>query len=564
MNFSQRPESFETADYLRTLRRRWWIVLGLLLLGGVAAAAYVKVAPKIYTATAEVYVTANGASANQVQGGRTSGSVNMDSEAQVVQSAAVATIAAHLLHTSVPPATLSKDVSVAVPPNSQDLQISCHVKGPKNAAACAQAFARAYLQSRTTTAINALRAQRATLQAQLTSQTQTVATLTQRVSALPPNSSARATAEAQLASARSSLNSLSTQVAGIAGQMANTNGGQIISPAVTPTSPTSPRKLLVLPSGAAAGLVLGLILAFAADARDRRVHGPRDLERRIDLPVLLNVDPARRGAEAGVATTRSRVGQEYAELAHQTSAALGDGNHVVLVASSSRGSGASVVAANLAVAFTRTHAQVVLVCADLETSAVPALLRLTGDRGLADVLTGAATLGEAMQRPADFPRLRVLPPGLETSLLASDFQYETIQRLVSELRRSTPVVIIEVPPATVDGDAFAMAEFADAALVVVETGKTQWPEAEDCAKRLDRLRTMVLGAVLIPPVPRGDRLRQADQVARLVSGTRRPAEIAPAAPPGGVPGEPAGRPNGKQPKPTSWAWEEPADKGARS
>jgi Mrp family chromosome partitioning ATPase len=563
MNVSQRPQSFESADYLRTLRRRWWIVLGLFILGGIGAAAYVKVAPKVYTSSASVYLTATGASTSQAPGGRASQQVNTVSEAQVVQSIAVATTAAHLLHTSISPATLSRDVSVTVPPSSQVLQISCNQPSASSAAACAQAFAEAYLQNRTTAAVDALKSTLATLQRQLTSQLHTVAALTTKVATLPAGSAARANAATQLGSERSQLNSLSNQVGVLEAQMANTSAGQIITDAVKPAKPTSPSKL-ALPSGPAVGLVLGLILAFVVDARDRRVRGPGDLERRIDLPVLLSVDPAKRGAAAGVAATRTRTGQEYAELAHQTSAALGDGNHVVLVASASPGSSASVAAANLAVAFTRTHAQVVLVCADLETSAVPALFRLTGDRGLADVLTGAATLGEAMQRPADFPRLRILPPGMETALLASDFQYETIQRLVSELRRSTPVVIIEVPPATVDGDAFALAEFADAALVVVETGKTEWPEAEDCAKRLDRLRTMVLGAVLIPPVPKAARMRQADQVARLVSGTRRPAEITPAAAPGGAPAEPASRPNGKQPKPTSWAWEEPADKGARS
>ena len=134
MTFSQRPEAFESADYLRALRRRWWIVAVLVIIGGAGAAAYYKTAPKVYTSTASVYVTADGASTS-VAGGSTSGPVNMDSEAQVVQSGAVAAIAAHLLHTTVAPATLSKDVSVTVPPNSQVLQIICKQRGPKDAAA---------------------------------------------------------------------------------------------------------------------------------------------------------------------------------------------------------------------------------------------------------------------------------------------------------------------------------------------------------------------------------------------------------------------------------------------
>src|ERR1700684_3619266 len=61
MNISQRPDSFEPGDYLEVLRRRWWIVLVLAVVGLLLAAAYVKEAPKIYTATATVSVQANAA-----------------------------------------------------------------------------------------------------------------------------------------------------------------------------------------------------------------------------------------------------------------------------------------------------------------------------------------------------------------------------------------------------------------------------------------------------------------------------------------------------------------------
>ena len=51
MNPVQRPDSFEAADYIGVLRRRWWIVLVCTIIGLVAAFGYVTVAPKAYTAT---------------------------------------------------------------------------------------------------------------------------------------------------------------------------------------------------------------------------------------------------------------------------------------------------------------------------------------------------------------------------------------------------------------------------------------------------------------------------------------------------------------------------------
>jgi uncharacterized protein involved in exopolysaccharide biosynthesis len=89
MNISQRPDSFEPGDYLEVLRRRWWIVLVLAIVGLLVAAAYVKEAPKVYTATATVQVTANAANTNSVAAARTSGgSIDMDSQAQIVSPSA--------------------------------------------------------------------------------------------------------------------------------------------------------------------------------------------------------------------------------------------------------------------------------------------------------------------------------------------------------------------------------------------------------------------------------------------------------------------------------------------
>ena len=67
-----------------------------------------------------MYVTATSGTVNQVANGRTTGAVNLDTQAQVVQSAAVAQAAAKLMRTADPAPGSSARVSVAVPANSQD------------------------------------------------------------------------------------------------------------------------------------------------------------------------------------------------------------------------------------------------------------------------------------------------------------------------------------------------------------------------------------------------------------------------------------------------------------
>src|ERR1700735_367313 len=89
----------QLAAYTGMLRRRWWLIVIVTILATACAVGYLKIAHKVYTATASVFVTATSATVNQVANGRTSGAVNLDSEAQVVQSAAVAQAAAKLMHT---------------------------------------------------------------------------------------------------------------------------------------------------------------------------------------------------------------------------------------------------------------------------------------------------------------------------------------------------------------------------------------------------------------------------------------------------------------------------------
>ena len=94
-----RPDFPELADYTGVLRRRGWIALALAGLGALVSVIYLAVAPARYQATADVYVTPNSANQNVVLGSKgTSTAVNMDNEAQIVESNTVAVLAAAALH----------------------------------------------------------------------------------------------------------------------------------------------------------------------------------------------------------------------------------------------------------------------------------------------------------------------------------------------------------------------------------------------------------------------------------------------------------------------------------
>ncbi len=492
------PDSYELSDYGAVIRRRWRTVVLAGIIGLAAAAVYTVLAPKTYTSTAAIFVTGSTGNDTQIINGRTTGVVDLDTEAQIVQSAGVGQLAKHILKSPLSATALTKAVSVTVPANSQVLRINCAAHTSVGAARCAHAFAQAYLQNRSNETSAQVQTQIAGLQRQLGFLQQKITKLNARIASLPRGSGPRVVATTNLSLARTQVTTVSSSIATLTAQSVNTAGGRIITDAVRPSSPTSPRNALNLPSGLVAGLVVGLVIAFRRDRADMRIRGAREVESLLDLPVLLDLPPDQRRSRLAIFEPRSRTGQAFAELAHSLAATLGQGNHVVLIAPAAAGHAGSVTAANLAAALARTGNEVALVSANLHGSVTPLLFGLGDGPGLADLILDRATVGEVERHPAGVPHLRIIGSGVDGELAADHLDREVTERLLNSLHAVTRYVIFETAPGAYSADVYAFAEFADAAVVAVEVTRTLRAEVEETVRRLDNMGAAVLGAALLP------------------------------------------------------------------
>src|SRR6266516_2115059 len=471
MERSSQSDALELSDYLAVVRRRWLIVAFAGLLGLAGAIAYTVVSPKTFTATATVFVTGSTAGASQVVNGRTTGVVDLDTESQIVQSASVASLAKQLLNSPLSVNALSKTVSVTVPPNSQVLQVNCTARTATRSARCCCGSAEAYLQNRSSTQSAAIGAQLSGLQRQVKALQDKITKLTTRIRRMPRGSAERVSANTELSLYNNQLTSLSSHLANLDAQSVNTTGGRIITAASAPSSPTSPRRTLYLPSGLAAGLLIGLLIAFWRDRSDKRIRGGRELEVLLDLPVLVELPAAKKRIRLALAEPRTRTGQAFAELAHSMSATLGQGNHVVLVATPADGRAGSITAVNLASALARTGSEVALVCSDLRRSVTSRIL------GLRDSTSGS-----------------------DRAQAADHIERQVLERLITRLHAVARYVVFEVAAAAYTADVYALAELADAAIVAVDVLRTSRDDVQETVRRLDRMGAPVLGAVLIPPI----------------------------------------------------------------
>jgi capsular polysaccharide biosynthesis protein/Mrp family chromosome partitioning ATPase len=485
------------ADYTGTLRRRWWVIVVVAIVGTLGAVGYFMTAHKVYTATASVYVTASSSgTAGQLANSRTTSTINLDTEAQVVQSATVAQAADKLMHSTDNVQLLLHRVSVTVPANSQVLAISCEASSPDGAASCAQAFAQAYLNYSSSTTTASIKSQLTTLQSTTSTLESGSAKLKVAIANLPDNSPQRASDSEQLTSDQNQLGSLNGQIATLTANLANPSGGSIISNATPPLTATSPKALLIIPSGLLGGLLIGLVIAYLVDRRHRRIRRPDDVTR-LNVPVLMSLPLRKFTPELAIADHRSPTGRSFSELAHMLTGSLGGGSHVILVTGSAPGHGASLVAANLAAALSRHQPDVTLVCGDLEGSVIAQMAGVPSGRGLTDVLAGDVPAEAVGRHPAAAPRLTVITPGTAPTQ-AEDLRQDAVEYLLNGLPGEDRWVIVEAAPVTSGPDVYTLALTADAAILVAETPGTHSDQVLDSVEHLDKMGTTVLGAVLLP------------------------------------------------------------------
>lgn len=269
-------------------------------------------------------------------------------------------------------------------------------------------------------------------------------------------------------------------------------------PTLNPT-PVSPRTELNLALGLGGGLVLGILLALLRGLLDTSVRSLTSLREATNLPALgallydsaarrtpLLVGPAARSIRAE-AFRQLRTNLQFVDV--------GNPVHVLVVTSSLPNEGKSTTAANLAILYAETGRRVLLIEADMRKGRIAQYLGLERAVGLSDVLAGNVDVSEVLQTwNAD--GLTVLlggsaPPN-PSELLGSP----SMASLLRRLRTMFDVIVVDTPPLLPVTDAAVAATFADGVLLVVRQGKTSKAQVGASVRSLQAVDARILGAVL--------------------------------------------------------------------
>jgi polysaccharide biosynthesis transport protein len=283
--------------------------------------------------------------------------------------------------------------------------------------------------------------------------------------------------------------------------------------------------------GALLGGFLGIALAFAAEALDRRVRSERDVEDALGIPLLGRIPKPHRTLRKAdqlvmLAEPRSiaaepvrklRTNIEFVNLERQA--------RTILVTSSVQREGKSTTLANLAVALARSGRRVALVDLDLRRPYLHRFFRLPAAPGITDVVLGRLDFAEAMRQvpiPAPdvgaAPRgsrgraraasasangnrrlegaLSVLPAGTMPPDAGELVGTERMTQIIKTLGEKFDFVLLDAPPLLAVGDALTLSAKVDAMFVLVRLKVAHRGMLHEVGRLLETCPAEKLGYVL--------------------------------------------------------------------
>jgi capsular exopolysaccharide synthesis family protein len=492
-----REGTLDLSELTSTIGRRKFLVLGIAVAVTLLAALYSYSRTPVYTSTAEVLVRpilTNPLESIPLD------RISLQTEIRIATAGAVADLARDRMGSEDSPTSLLKKVAVTAPQDTQVLEFAYSDPGAQEAQRGADAFANAYLDFKADQAVESIAQHTSTLQASIDELDGEIRDLNDKVS-----KAIEGTPEwKDLVDRR---NAVETTRLAVQNQLATVsslsiNPGEVIQPAVLPTSPSHPDHRIDLMLGALLGVVIGVGTALASERRRDRIGSQASLEQILEAPVLgviPRMSPGQRKATRPVIVQdpRSPVAEAFRTL-RTNLLAVSERPPVqsLLVTSASSGEGKTTTAATIAAAVAQLGRDVVLISADLRFPRVHTLLGLSNDRGLGQVLTGQLDLEEALCE-STIPRLRVLPSGPidEVEEPVGLIQSETMLDVIARCSESA-LLIIDGPPIMSVADSLVLATMVDAVLFVADAETGQRVAIVQSRYLLRQLDARVVGGVL--------------------------------------------------------------------
>jgi capsular exopolysaccharide synthesis family protein len=285
----------------------------------------------------------------------------------------------------------------------------------------------------------------------------------------------------------------------------NVGNSRVISEALVPELPVSPKIPLNLALGGFLGVLLGAGTALLLESMNQSLKNIEEANRLLGFPLLGTIpqhgeknpkNPQEGRQELPLLDDPySPVSTSFEMLQTNLGFTVSDKKlRVILVTSATPGEGKSFVAANLALAGAYVGKRVLLVDADMRRPRQHRVWEIHNLLGLSNILAGQTQLKNAVQEVS--PLVKMLPAGKIPPNPVTLLDSQCMADLVEEASKDYDFVIIDTPPLTAVTDPLIVGKYVDGLLLVVRPGKVEYSAVNAAKSLLTQAKLPILGMVV--------------------------------------------------------------------
>ncbi|OAB61665.1 hypothetical protein AY599_05445 [Leptolyngbya valderiana BDU 20041] len=285
-------------------------------------------------------------------------------------------------------------------------------------------------------------------------------------------------------------------------QMTTASRVDVIQSPRVPTQMAFPKIYILVPAGMI--VVVGLVAggAYLLEMVDQRVKSPADIAALPSVRILgmvphVTEDPARIDTPERVFAEQplTAMSESYRQVRGAVLKRMRAGGHKsLLVVPAMPGSGATTVVSNLAESLAAADNRVIVIDTNIRRPRLHEVFGLPMGPGVGEVLAGAA-LSDVAQQTGN-PNLRVITCGEPGNRQLEALATGAIVKLIKQATAEADFVILDVSPATVSGDAQALAQVVDATMLVAKAFGETRGQIGRLSRELDEQPARYLGVLV--------------------------------------------------------------------
>ncbi|MGI9582364.1 GumC family protein [Chryseobacterium sp. RRHN12] len=250
---------------------------------------------------------------------------------------------------------------------------------------------------------------------------------------------------------------------------------KIVNPAFTEDAAVSPKKDIILPGAVLLGILIPFAVFYILFLLDDKIYSREDIKERSGLGVLVDI-PSLTDSENHLVQKNdfSELAEAFRVLVSNLKFVLPvkDSAKVIMVTSSVKGEGKTLVSVNLALTIANKNARALLIGSDIRN---PQIQRYDNEpvkrKGLTEFLYDESVKVEELIHTSttnpscDVIYAGAIPPNPQE--LLSNGRY---QKLIEQMSSQYTYIIIDSAPLMLVSDTLSIADTADATLYVVRSG----------------------------------------------------------------------------------------------